>query len=152
MRRGIKLRHLVENFRAILKRDKSVSKPLRDVKHFMIFHAQHYAHMVFESRRLRSQIYDRIVDRAPRTSYQLHLGKRCYLIVHSAKGAFLPANRNIALDQPRIEALRFELSATPAPSEKSAVVFRFLWVYDKGSLQLCWGENHEYGSLLSANS
>ena len=53
--------------------------------------------------------------------------------MHAAERALLFAKRDIALDQPWIETVRFELPQAPTPSEKASVVLEFFRIYNKSA-------------------
>ncbi len=65
--------------------------------------------------------------------------------MHTAESPFVFAERNVALDQPRIQSMPFELSLAPAPSEKAPLVLKLLRLYNKGAGQFSRCENHPGG-------
>ena len=62
--------------------------------------------------------------------------------MHAAERALLFAKRDIALDQPCVEAVCCELSLAPAPSEKAPFVLEFLWRDNESTFELSLEENH----------
>ena len=69
--------------------------------------------------------------------------------MHTTECALFLVKGNIALDQPWIETVRFELPQAPTPSEKASVVLEFLRLYDERTWQLCRRENHKVSSELA---
>ena len=62
--------------------------------------------------------------------------------MHATECTLLFAERNVALDQPCVEAVCCELSLAPAPSEKAPFVLEFLWRDNESTLELSLEENH----------
>lgn len=102
-----------------------MSKALRHVQHSVILSRENFREVQLKGRRFRPQINDDIIDSARCAPHQFSLLAGRDLVVYSAQRSFRFTKRDTELCQPRIQAVRFELSLKPGPSEKSSFVFEF---------------------------
>jgi hypothetical protein len=65
--------------------------------------------------------------------------------MHAPQGAFLNVVRDVALNQPRIQAVLLELPHAEASGKKPPFVLQLLGLDEVGSFQYCFFKKHNAG-------
>src|SRR6266853_6706328 len=137
----IEFGHLIEDFGVVLQCDETVPESLRDVEHFPVFRGERHRQVFLEGGRIRAQVDDDIAYGTHGAPHQFRflMGRR--LVMHAAEGAFLEVERDIALDQARVESVLPEFPLTPRAGKEAAVILVRLGVDDIGAAQTCFFED-----------
>src|SRR5882762_539024 len=126
----IELGHLVEGFGVVLQCDETVREFFRDVEHFPVFRRKSHRYVFTEGGRIRPQVGNHVAYRTHGASHQFRFLMGCLLVVHAAQGAFFEVERDIALNQARVESVLFEFLLTPRAGKKAATILSWLGIDD----------------------
>src|SRR3954465_13629423 len=70
------------------------------------------------------------------------------LVMHSSQRAFFLVERNGALDERRVQAVRGQFAWRPTVGEKSALILEPPGLHDECSLKLCFLEDHKVAAAV----
>ena len=136
------LRHLIEDFRLVLKCLESMSYTFRNVHHPPIFPRQFSRYPLLERRRGGPQVEHDIIDCSPRTTNELCFFVRDGLIVHPSQSSFFFIEGDAALHKVGIQPIHFEFFLTKRPREKSSFVLDSFQLDDERAFQFRFFKNH----------
>ena len=142
----VKFRDEIKRLRFVGQRLITVGKAFGDVKHRAVFRCQFDGEKFQERRRLRAQVNDGVENRAAQAAPDFVLGPGRKLIVHSAQGAAVPAERVVDLDDLGVETVPLVFAFAEETRKKAAVVAALFEFDDVGAFERCLGEFHGCGT------
>src|SRR5262249_25099544 len=140
--RRVKRGDQVERLRIFFEGQKAVCKATRHVHHAAVLGAELGAEALPKTRRARPQIEDRVPQRAAHTAHDLHLRRLAQLVMHAAQRALVFAQRVVDLHKAGIESSCREFPLAIDAGKKTAVVFAFVELDDKGPVERCRHKSH----------
>ena len=137
------LRHLIQDFRLILKRLESMGYTFRNVQHPPILPRQFSRYPLLERRRGGPQVEHDIINRSLRATNELCFFVRRDLIMHASQRSIFLIEGQAALHKVRVQSVRLELIPAKRPRKKSSFVFDSFRLDDERAFQLRFFEDHQ---------